>query len=67
MRARRSLPQDSVGVFRDVFDLHTWHGAILALMAPKRKCEEFGVGPPPPARWFQPTQSRARNCEGARS
>ena len=44
MRARRSLPQDSVGVFRDVFDLHTWHGAILALMAPKRKCEEFGGG-----------------------
>jgi len=25
MRARRSLPQDSVGVFRNVFDLHTGH------------------------------------------
>jgi hypothetical protein len=45
MRARRSLPQDSVGVFRDVFDLHTGHGAIVAPIAPKCKCEEFGVGP----------------------
>lgn len=29
-----SLPQDSVGVFRNVFDLHTGHGAILTLIAP---------------------------------
>ena len=39
MGARRSLPQDSVGVFRNVFDLHTGHGAILALLAPKCKRE----------------------------
>jgi FAD/FMN-containing dehydrogenase len=37
MCARRSLPQDSVGVFRNVFDLHTGHGAILAPIAPKYK------------------------------
>jgi hypothetical protein len=30
MRARRSLPQNSVGVFRNVFDLNTGHGAIMA-------------------------------------
>jgi hypothetical protein len=37
MCSRGSLPQDPVGVFRDVFDLHTRHGAILAPLAPKCK------------------------------
>ena len=37
MCSRGSLPQDSVGVFGDVFDLHTRHGAILAPLAPKCK------------------------------
>jgi hypothetical protein len=37
MCSRGSLPQDSVGVFGDVFDLHTGHGAILAPLAPKCK------------------------------
>jgi hypothetical protein len=37
MGARRALAQDSVGVFRNVFDLNTGHGAILALLAPKYK------------------------------
>jgi hypothetical protein len=41
MRARRSLPQDSVGVFRNVFDLHTGHGAIMAPIAPKYKYGEL--------------------------
>jgi hypothetical protein len=35
--SRGSLPQDPVGVFGDVFDLHTRHGAILAPLAPKCK------------------------------
>lgn len=39
MRTRSSLPQDSVDIFRNVFDLHTGHGAILAPVAPKCKCE----------------------------
>jgi hypothetical protein len=39
MRARRSLPEDSVGVFRNVFDLHTGHGAIMAPIAPQCKCK----------------------------
>jgi hypothetical protein len=33
MRTRRSLAQDSVGAFRDVLDLNTRHGAIMALLA----------------------------------
>jgi hypothetical protein len=37
MRSRRSLAQDPVGVFRDVFDLNTGHGAIMALLAPQYK------------------------------
>jgi hypothetical protein len=37
MCTRRSLAQDSVGVFRDVFDLNTGHGAIMALLAPLYK------------------------------
>jgi hypothetical protein len=37
MRACCSFPQDPVGAFRDVFDLHAGHGAILALLAPKCK------------------------------
>jgi hypothetical protein len=37
MRSRGSLPQDSVGVFGDVFNLDTGHGAILAPTAPKYK------------------------------
>jgi len=39
MRAGRSLAQHPVGVFGDVFDLNTGHGAILALLAPKCKRE----------------------------
>ena len=35
MRPRRPLPQDPVCVIRDVFDLHTGHGAILAPVAPE--------------------------------
>lgn len=34
MRRSRALPQHSVGLFRDVLDLHTWHDAIMALKAP---------------------------------
>jgi hypothetical protein len=45
MRARRSLPQDPVGVFRYVFDLHAGHGVIMAPMAPKCKYEEFELKP----------------------
>ena len=30
---RGSLAKNSVGAFRDVFDLHTRHGAIVALLA----------------------------------
>lgn len=41
MRAGGSFPQDSMGVFGNVFDLHTGHGAILAPLAPKRKCDRF--------------------------
>ena len=37
MGARRSLPQDSVSVFGNVFDLHARHGAILAPVAPQCK------------------------------
>jgi hypothetical protein len=33
MCARRSFPQDAVGVFRNVFDLHTGHSAIMAPLA----------------------------------
>jgi hypothetical protein len=32
----RTLAQDSVGLFRDILDLHTGHGAIMALEAPVR-------------------------------
>ena len=34
MRGGRPLAQDSVGLFWDIFDLHTGHGAIMALEAP---------------------------------
>jgi hypothetical protein len=34
MRGRRALAQDSVGLFWNIFDLHTGHGAIMALEAP---------------------------------
>lgn len=37
MRAGRPLTQNSVGVLRNVFDLHARHGAIMAPTAPKRK------------------------------
>ncbi len=37
MRARRSLPQDAVGGFGNVFDLNPRHGAKLALRAPECK------------------------------
>jgi hypothetical protein len=41
MRACGPLPQDAVGVFRNILDLHTWHGAILAPIAPK--CNQFSM------------------------
>jgi hypothetical protein len=47
MRARRSLPQDSVGVFRNVFYLHTGHGAIMAPIAPQYKYWEHRGGTRP--------------------
>ena len=31
---RRSLSEDSVGLFRDVLDLDRWHGAIMAPSPP---------------------------------
>jgi len=34
VRGGRPLAQDSVGLFWDIFDLHTGHGAIMALEAP---------------------------------
>ena len=34
MRGGRPLAQDGVGLFWDIFDLHTGHGAIMALEAP---------------------------------
>ena len=34
MRGGRTLAQDSVGLFWDIFDLYTGHGAIMALEAP---------------------------------
>jgi hypothetical protein len=34
MCARSAFPQHAMSVVRNVFDLHTGHGAILALMAP---------------------------------
>lgn len=34
MRGGRTLAQDSMGLFWDIFDLHTGHGAIMALEAP---------------------------------
>lgn len=37
MRCRRSLTQHGVGVIRNVLDLHTGHGAIMALPAPFRE------------------------------
>jgi len=45
VRARRSLPQDSISLSRKVFDLHAGHGAIFAQVAPNtsasfRPCRE---------------------------
>ncbi|OBK46855.1 hypothetical protein A5655_09200 [Mycobacterium sp. 1081908.1] len=37
MRAGGPLTQNSVGVLRNVLNLHARHGAILAPMAPKYK------------------------------
>lgn len=37
MSACRTFSQHSVSVFWNVLDLHAWHGAILALLAPYRK------------------------------
>jgi hypothetical protein len=34
MRACSSLAQDPVSLLRNIFDLHAWHGAIMALPAP---------------------------------
>jgi hypothetical protein len=34
VRGGRALAQDGVGLFRDIFDLHAGHGAIMALEAP---------------------------------
>jgi hypothetical protein len=36
VRSGRALAQDRVGLFRHIFDLHTRHGAIMALEAPIR-------------------------------
>ena len=37
MCARGTLPQDPVNVVRNIFDLHTRHGAIVAPLAPQCK------------------------------
>jgi hypothetical protein len=37
VRGGRTLAQDSVGLFWDIFDLYTGHGAIMALEAPVHK------------------------------
>jgi hypothetical protein len=34
MCARSAFPQHAMGVLRNIFDLHTGHGAILAPLAP---------------------------------
>jgi hypothetical protein len=44
VRACGALAQDPVSVVRYIFDLHTRHGAILALMAPKCKSETPAAG-----------------------
>jgi hypothetical protein len=38
MRTCGSFAQDPVGLLRYIFDLHAWHGGILAPLAPKYKC-----------------------------
>ena len=57
MRSRRALAQDSVGLFRDILDLHTGHGAIMALQAPVRNHTHIGRSgrlqwAGQPARWL---------------
>ena len=44
MRGRRPLAQDSVGLFWDIFDLHTRHGAIMALEAPVHNRAAAAIG-----------------------
>src|SRR6478752_878468 len=45
MRRRRSLPQNGMRLLRHVLDLHTGHGAILALRPPFHKSRwARGVG-----------------------
>jgi hypothetical protein len=44
VRACGALAQDPVSVVRYIFDLHTRHGAILALVAPKCKPETPAAG-----------------------
>jgi hypothetical protein len=41
MCARSPLAQNAVGMFRDVLDLHTGHGAILALLAPNARSDSM--------------------------
>jgi hypothetical protein len=43
VRGRRALAQNSVGPFRDILDLHTGHGAIVALEAPVRNHTHIGM------------------------
>jgi hypothetical protein len=42
VRSGGSSAQDSVGVFRDILDLHTRHGAIMAPQAPVRNRSLIG-------------------------
>jgi hypothetical protein len=43
VRGRGALAQDSVGLFRDILDLHARHGAIMALEAPVRNQAHIGM------------------------
>lgn len=38
-----ALAEHSVDLVRDVLDLHAWHGAIMALVAPKRNRAQLGI------------------------
>jgi len=59
MCAGSALPQNAMGVVRNVFDLHTRHGAILAPLAPFCKYAPVGRGIPTPGA-EQPDQTGPR-------
>jgi hypothetical protein len=43
VRGRGALPQDRVRLIRDIFNLNTWHSAILAPQAPDSNHPTFGM------------------------